>query len=68
MIVYHYTSEKAYYEIMGTGEFRLSTISTAYDAAYGIGWYFTDLAPYQTLDEELCQLWGDVHLTGSNDI
>lgn len=58
MIVYHYTSQEAYNEIMRTREFRYSSISTAFDAAYGIGWYFTDLAPHTTSEEGLCQLWG----------
>jgi len=52
MIVYHYTSEEAYNEIMRTNEFRPSFFSTALDAAYGPGWYFTDLDP-NTPDSQL---------------
>lgn len=52
MIVYHYTYEEAYDQIMQTKEFLPSSFSTALDAAYGEGWYFTDLPP-STTDEEL---------------
>jgi hypothetical protein len=52
MIVYHYTSKESYDEIMRTKEFRPSFFSTALDAAYGEGWYFTDLDP-TTSDERL---------------
>ena len=52
MIVYHYTYEEAYDQIMQTKEFFPSFFSTALDAAYGEGWYFTDLPP-STTDEEL---------------
>jgi len=57
MIVYHYTSEDAYDQIIQTREFRPSFFSTALDAVYGKGWYFTDLSP-SSPDEELYQLWG----------
>jgi len=57
MIVYHYTSEEAYNQIMRTKEFLPSFFSTALDAVYGEGWYFTDLPPSSS-DEELYQLWG----------
>jgi hypothetical protein len=65
MIVYHYTTDKAYNEIMRTGELRPSDPWTTMDATYGTGWYFTDLDPntsdeviskycwYQTLPERV---------------
>ena len=45
MIVYHYTTEEAFNEIGRTGQFRSSNPWTTMDAAYGTGWYFTDLGP-----------------------
>jgi len=57
MIVYHYTTEDAYDEIIRAKEFVPSFFSTALDAVYGKGWYFTDLRP-STSDEELYQIWG----------
>lgn len=57
MIVYHYTSEDAYDQIMSTQEFLPSLFSIVLDAAYGEGWYFTDLDP-SVSDHELYQLWG----------
>lgn len=45
MIVYHYTSEESYNEIMKTKIFQRSNPWTTMDAAYGNGWYFTDLDP-----------------------
>ncbi len=58
MIVYHYTTEDAYNQIMRDKEFLPSYFSTALDAIYGEGWYFTDLPP-STPDEELYyHLWG----------
>jgi len=45
MIVYHYTTEEAFNEIGRTGQFRISNPWTTMDAAYGTGWYFTDLGP-----------------------
>jgi hypothetical protein len=58
MIVYHYTSDEACNEIIRANEFRPSFFSTTFDAAYGEGWYFTDLPP-NTRDEELYRhLWG----------
>jgi len=57
MIVYHYTSEDAFNQIMRDSSFRPSSFSTALDATYGEGWYFTDLAPHVP-DSELCQIWG----------
>ncbi len=57
MIVYHYTSEEAYNEIVRTNEFRSSSFSTALDAAYGEGWYFTDLDPNTTDRDLFSHLW-----------
>ena len=45
MIVYHYTTKDSYDEITRTGAFQPSGPWTAMDAAYGVGWYFTDLGP-----------------------
>lgn len=52
MIVYHYTSKESFDEIKRTGEFKPSNPWTTMDAAYGFGWYFTDLDP-DTCDMEL---------------
>lgn len=57
MIVYHYTTKESYNEIMRTREFQPSFFSTALDAVYGEGWYFTDLPPLSS-NEELYQIWG----------
>ncbi len=45
MIVYHYTTKEASGEITSSGEIRPSNPWTTMDAAYGTGWYFTDLGP-----------------------
>ena len=45
MILYHYTTKEAHDEIMTTGEFKPSDPWTTMDAAYGRGWYFTDIDP-----------------------
>jgi len=45
MIVYHYTSKEFYDEIMRAMTLKPSSPWTTMDAAYGIGWYFTDLGP-----------------------
>lgn len=42
---FHYTDERAYNQIRRTRRFRQSTRFTSMDAAYGNGWYFTDLPP-----------------------
>ncbi|OYD17268.1 hypothetical protein CH330_00580 [candidate division WOR-3 bacterium JGI_Cruoil_03_51_56] len=57
MIVYHYTTKEAYDGIISTKQFIPSFFSTALDAVYGEGWYFTDLPPSSS-DEELYQLRG----------
>jgi hypothetical protein len=57
MMVYHYTSEESYNEIKRTNEFRPSFFSTTLDAAYGEGWYFTDLDPSTPDDELYYHLW-----------
>jgi hypothetical protein len=57
MIVYHYTEESAYNQIIITKELRPSFFSTSLDCTYGEGWYFTDLKPNNS-DKDLCQLWG----------
>jgi hypothetical protein len=45
MIIYHYTTKECYDEIRRAGQFRPSSPWTTMDAAYGTGWYFTDLGP-----------------------
>lgn len=45
MIVYHYTTKESSSEITSTGQIRPSNPWTTMDAAYGTGWYFTDLGP-----------------------
>ena len=57
MIVYHYTPEESYNEIMRAKEFKPSLFSTALDAAYGEGWYFTDLDPSVPDSELYYNLW-----------
>ena len=45
MALYHYTTEKRYTDIIASGVLYSSgDIQT--DAAYGEGWYFTDLPPH----------------------
>ncbi len=51
MILYHYTSTPSFNEITRTGQLNPSDPWTTMDAAYGHGWYFTDLAPDQ------CRAW-----------
>ena len=51
MILYHYTSQVAFDEIMRTNKIVPSNPWTAMDAAYGHGWYFTDLPP------DKCDAW-----------
>lgn len=45
MILYHYTTKEGYDEIQRTGTINPSNPWTTMDAAYGTGWYFTDLDP-----------------------
>jgi len=64
MIVYHYTSKESYDEIVRTGKFRPSSPWTTMDAAYGIGWYFTDLEP-DTCDMAIAyHCWRNTDLLG----
>lgn len=51
MILYHYTSRKAFDEILRTSTILPSDPWTTMDVAYGHGWYFTDLPPNQ------CDAW-----------
>ena len=44
MALYHYTTETRHDQILQSGKFKPAT-DTQYDAAYGEGWYFTDLDP-----------------------
>jgi len=55
MIVYHYTSKASFDEIMQSKEIRPSDPWTTMDAAYGQGWYFTDLLPNN------CDAWTAAH-------
>ena len=45
MIVYHFTAKESYDEILRTKNIVPSNPWTTMDAAYGSGWYFTDLTP-----------------------
>jgi hypothetical protein len=45
MIVYHYTTEDGLNLINKTGVLQISNAETTMDAAYGDGWYFTDISP-----------------------
>ncbi|MFH1743732.1 MAG: HYD1 signature containing ADP-ribosyltransferase family protein [bacterium] len=51
MILYHYTSERAFNEIQRTKKIIPTDPWTTMDAAYGHGWYFTDLTP------DTCDAW-----------
>jgi len=51
MILYHYTSKSAFDEIVRTGKLLPTDPWTTMDAAYGHGWYFTDLSP------DKCDAW-----------
>lgn len=55
MILYHYTTKQSYEEIIRTGTIHSSNPWTTMDAAYGHGWYFTDLAP------DKCDAWTVAH-------
>lgn len=44
MALYHYTTENRHNEILRTRTFYHSS-DIQNDSTYGIGWYFTDLAP-----------------------
>lgn len=45
MIVYHFTAKESYAEILRIKNLMPSDPWTTMDAAYGSGWYFTDLTP-----------------------
>jgi hypothetical protein len=51
MILYHYTSKESFDQILSSGTINASDPWTTMDAAYGHGWYFTDLAP------DKCDAW-----------
>jgi len=51
MVLFHYTSKDSFNEILRTKKILASDPWTTMDAAYGHGWYFTDLAPNQ------CDAW-----------
>ncbi len=51
MILHHYTSMDAFNEITRTRTINASDPWTTMDAAYGRGWYFTDITP------DKCRAW-----------
>ncbi len=51
MILYHYTTKQSYDEIIRSNTIRPSNPWITMDAAYGLGWYFTDLPP------DKCDAW-----------
>lgn len=51
MILFHYTSQLSFEQIMSSNTLKPSDPWTTMDAAYGHGWYFTDLSPNQ------CDAW-----------
>ncbi|MGV8017877.1 MAG: HYD1 signature containing ADP-ribosyltransferase family protein [Ignavibacteria bacterium] len=58
MKVYHFTSEDSLSKIISTNKFYPSYLNPQMDTAFGEGWYFTDLNPDTTPDEDLQQaLW-----------
>lgn len=58
MVVFHYTSHDSLIQIITTSQFHPSYLNPAMDTAFGEGWYFTDLHPDQTPDDDLHQaLW-----------
>jgi hypothetical protein len=61
MIVYHYTTLEGFNEINRTGHLKPSDSNTTMDAAYGDGWYFTDLGP-ENCDYHIAnQCWRTTH-------
>lgn len=64
MILYHYTTKEAYDTITQTGKFAPSSPLTTMDAAYGNGWYFTDLDPEKCDPLILSRCWNNVYVTG----
>lgn len=64
MKVYHYTSEYSLSIITTSSEFRPSYLNPAMDTAFGEGWYFTDLSPDTTPNDDLQKsLWMRVEPT-----
>lgn len=58
MRVYHYTSEDSLLKIIMSNLFHPSYLNPQMDTAFGEGWYFTDLNPDTTPNEDLEQsLW-----------
>lgn len=58
MKVYHYTSQESLTNIISSSHFYPSYLNPQMDTAFGEGWYFTDLDPNTTPDEDLQQaLW-----------
>lgn len=58
MRVYHYTSEDSLLKIITSNLFHPSYLNPQMDTAFGEGWYFTDLSPDTTPNEDLEQsLW-----------
>jgi hypothetical protein len=58
MVVYHYTSHESLLAIINSNDFHPSYLNPQMDTAFGEGWYFTDLHPDTTPDEDLQQsLW-----------
>jgi hypothetical protein len=62
MIVYHYTTKEAYTQILKSREILQSDPLTTMDAAYGKGWYFTELKPDQ------CKAWTVAYCWRSLDV
>lgn len=58
MKVYHYTSVDSLLRIINSGLFHPSYLNPQMDTAFGEGWYFTDLPPDTTPNEDLEQsIW-----------
>ena len=62
MIVYHYTTKMNYDQIIASGEIKPSDQNTTMDAAYGAGWYFTDL------DTDQCDMAVMLHCWGKTNV
>ena len=58
MKVYHYTSKTGLSTITTSSEFHPSYLNPEMDTAFGEGWYFTDLSPDTTPNDDLqMSLW-----------
>jgi len=58
MIVFHFTSGESLLQIITSKHFHPSYLNPQMDTAFGEGWYFTDLHPDTTPNEDLEQaLW-----------